>query len=167
VKTLIDSIACGVTLTETGLQITLHRRAFAIFGSYVLLLCGVVPSILGLALLDIPMTSIGLLSMSGLPFIILAMVYLRILRRQWGQVTVSAEGIVWRQGERELGAWTLDAALGLHTGIAIHHSMRVRFQAEQILSVCLTDGTKIRVAIGFKDELDAVRSALQDLGVPA
>lgn len=166
-KTLLDSIACRVTLKETGLQIVLHRRAFAIFGSYVLMLFGVVPPILGLVLLDIPMPEMAFFTMSGLPFVILALVYLRILRRQWGQVTVSAEKIVWRQGEQELGAWPLDAVRGLHTSWAINHSMRFRFQQELILSVSLTDGTKVRVAIGFKDELDAVRSALLGLGVPS
>ena len=174
-NTLIRSLACQVTHTNTELQIALHRRWFSIVGACLLLLFGVMPVPVGLLLMGLGTLEAGSISISvpemlafsltGLPFVILSGVYLWILFRHWGQITVSTEGVTWRKGKREVGHWPRETIQGTRTGIAVNHSMRFRMQSEKILWMQFSDGKRVRIAIGYNDELDAVRDALKTMGI--
>ena len=170
---LIDSMACRVEAEENRVTVELRRRSISIGLSYLLLILGGLAPTVSVVVLSI-LGEIGLFEgwwvpLTGLPFIGLSVFYLSILRRQWGRVVVDKESkcITWHRGSEQVGRWKYEQVTTLRTGLVFLTSYRYQRSIERMLWLHFNDGRKVRIAIGFPEEQQAVRAALKRLDLPA
>lgn len=167
---------CTIRMTNGRITAVHHRRKGAIIGSLLLGIFGVA----GSACLSVIVCSrvmegtftpdLLLAPLTGIPFIALAVFYIILQGRRWGNVELDRDGntALWRQNGATRGMWTLPDVARVERRRAFLPTYRVRnlVMPERWMVLVMKDGTPVPLFLGNRDELEAVEEQLRRWGLP-
>ncbi len=171
-QVLVDHWRGKVTLDGVRMGFVARRPTYSVIGSWVLLAFGVLASALMMMGAGSKLVRGGgfeplmlLAPLWGGPFVVLGAVYLRLLGRRWGTVTFDGEArtVVWRQGERVRGSWSLEDCVRIQSEHAFLSTYRWLFRQERWLVAKMRDGTGVTLMLGVDEERRHVEESLARL----
>ena len=174
-KVLVDHWRGAVALEGAGMSFTMRRPTYSLMGSWVLVGLGLLASAVMMVVAGGKLVwgegfepMMLLTPLWGGPFVILGAVYLRLLGRRWGTVKIDegARTIVWRQGDRVRGSWSLEDCVRIRSEHAFLSTYRWFFRQERWLVMDMRDGTGVTLMLGIDEERRQVQDTLARIPVP-
>ncbi len=168
-QVLVEHWRGVVTKRGSRLVCTTHKPVFSIAGAWLLAAIGIATS-LGMTALVVwiliregfePLMLVA--PLMGLPFLAVATLQLRALQRRWGSVEMDARAktIVWRQGTRVRGTWSVNDICRLRSQHALLVTYRFLLLPELWLVADLRSGDTLTLLLGNQEERRIVQDALE------